>query len=124
MTQLPGTELQKPPPHVTARGLQRIGELMVSFVRWSRPGQYAEIVAEHRTMRATVDLADVSNMGDRPGRDEMGGGGTGDRGRPGAGGHRVSDDSSRTHRRGNYRTPGQWLVWLHDSADAAVSGSG
>ena len=41
----------------------KAGARMVPFGGWEMPVQYAGIVEEHRTVRTTVGLFDVSHMG-------------------------------------------------------------
>src|SRR5260370_30020944 len=58
------SELRKTPLNALHR---RLGAKMVNFGGWDMPGEYAAsggLVAEHKAVRASVGVFDVSHMGD------------------------------------------------------------
>src|SRR6202140_4105357 len=58
------TELRKTPLNATHR---RLGAKMVNFGGWDMPVEYPStggLVAEHKAVRASVGVFDVSHMGD------------------------------------------------------------
>jgi len=61
MSQPETTPLKRTPLHAAHH---RLGARMIGFGGWDMPVQYAGIVDEHRTVRATVGCFDVSHMGE------------------------------------------------------------
>jgi aminomethyltransferase len=57
----PATPLRKTPLNATHR---RMGAKMVDFGGWDMPVQYSGLLDEHRTVRTSVGLFDVSHMGE------------------------------------------------------------